>query len=75
MTDVEFLCVMTICVFVGLVIVACMLAGMRDALTNIDYELCQANLRELQDKHVTFELRKVLVDARDPIADAQDTTE
>lgn len=61
MTDVELLCVMTFCVFVGLVIVAYMLAGMRDALTNIDYELCQANSRELEDKgkRVFVELHKV----------------
>lgn len=61
MTDTELLCVMTFCVFGGLVIVAYMLAGMRDALTNIDYELCQANLRELEDKvkRVFVELHKV----------------
>lgn len=59
MTDVELLCVMTFCVFVGLVIVAYMLAGMRDALTNIDYELCQTNVRELEDKRVFVELHKV----------------
>lgn len=61
MTDVELLCIMTFCVFVGLVIVAYMLAGMRDSLTNIDYELCQANLRELKDKgmRVFVELHKV----------------
>ena len=61
MTDVELLCVMTFCVFVGLVLVAYMLAGMRDSLTNIDYELCQANLRELEDKgkRVFVELHKV----------------
>ena len=61
MTDVELLCVMTFCVFVGLVIVAYMLAGMRDALTNIDYELCQTNMRELEGKgkRVFVELHKV----------------
>lgn len=61
MTDVELLCVMTFCVFVGLVIVAYMLAGIRDSLTNIDYELCQTNLRELKDKgkRVFVELQKV----------------
>lgn len=61
MTDVELLCVMTFCVFVGLVIVAYMLAGMRDALTNIDYELCQTNVRELEGKgkRVFVELHKV----------------
>lgn len=61
MTDTELLCVMVFAVFVGLVIVAYMLAGMRDALTNIDYELCQTNLRELEDKgkRVFVELHKV----------------
>ncbi len=61
MTDTELLCVMTFCVFLGLVIVAYMLAGMRDALTNIDYELCQTNVRELEGKgkRVFVELHKV----------------
>ena len=61
MTDTELLCVMTFAVFVGIIIVAFMLAGMRDALINIDYELCQANLRELEDKgkRVFVELHKV----------------
>lgn len=61
MTDTELLCVMVFCVFVGLVIVAYMLAGVRDSLTNIDYELCQANLLEREDKgkRVFVELHKV----------------
>ena len=61
MTDTELLCVMVFAVFVGLVIVAYMLAGMRDSLTNIDYELCQANLRELEEKgkRLFVELHKV----------------
>ena len=61
MTDTELLCVMVFAVFIGLVIVAYMLAGMRDSLTNIDYELCQSNLRELEDrgKRVFVELHKV----------------
>lgn len=61
MTDTELLCVMVFAVFVGLIIVAFMLAGMRDSLTNIDYELCQANLRELENKgkRVFVELHKV----------------
>lgn len=61
MTDTELLCVMVFAVFIGQGIVAYMLAGMRDSLTNIDYELCQANLRELEDrgKRLFVELHKV----------------
>ncbi len=61
MTDTELLCVMVFAVFVGIIIVAFMLAGMRDALTNIDYELCQTNMRELEGKgkRVFVELHKV----------------
>lgn len=61
MTDTELLCIMVFAVFVGLIIVAFMLAGMRDALTNIDYEICQHNLRNLEDKgkRLFVELHKV----------------
>lgn len=61
MTDTELLCVMTFCVFLGLVIVAYMLAGMRDALMDVDYEICQMNLRELENrgKRLFVELHKV----------------
>lgn len=44
MSDYEMVCLMLFLVFTSLLICCGMLAGIRDCLANIDYDLCTRNM-------------------------------
>lgn len=44
MSDYEVLCLMLFLICSALIVCVCMLAGIRDCLANIDYDLCTRNM-------------------------------
>lgn len=46
MTDYEMICILLFALAGAVLVCAGMLAGIRDMLCNIDYDLCMRNMRE-----------------------------